>query len=127
MKRKAVLIIFILLLIAFLTYQYVNKAHRNIAEEKAVLTIESSKFYASFNENRDEFNRNYLDKTVQIQGKITSLEDNSLVLDTKNYIGIKDSITNLKLNDRITVKGRYVGYDDLLEQLKIDQATIIKD
>ncbi|NNC69340.1 MAG: hypothetical protein HKN90_00800 [Flavobacteriaceae bacterium] len=127
MKRKAIATILIILLLTFLAYKYIYKEHRNITDEKAVLTIESSKMYLSFKENEEEFNRNFLDKTVQVQGNITRIDHNSVVLDSKSYVIFKDSIINSKPNGRITIKGRYVGYDDLLDQIKIDQATLIKD
>lgn len=127
MKRKTVLISFVVLLVLFLGYQYINQEHRNIGEEKAVLTIESSKFYQNYKENAVAFNKNYIDKTVRIKGIVTSLDQNAVVLDSTCYIKLNDTIINIKKHDQITVKGRYVGFDDLLEQVKIDQAIIEND
>jgi len=127
MKQRAILILFIVLLLTFFGYKYLTKEHRNIAGEKAVVTIESSNIYLSIKDNEEAFNSEYLDKTIQVQGMITNVNDKSVILDDKCYILFKDSIINFDSNDRVTIKGRYVGYDDLLDQVKIDQAIIIQD
>ncbi|MDJ0645369.1 MAG: hypothetical protein QNJ57_05220 [Flavobacteriaceae bacterium] len=128
MKRKGILLVLILILSAYLGYRYLNKGHRNINSENAVIEIESTEFYVSFKKDQALFNKNYLDKTVQLHGSITEIEGNGIILDAKNYINFKDSLTQeIKLKDQMTIKGRYVGYDDLLDQLKIDQASIVKE
>ena len=128
MKRKRILFFLLFIIAAILIYNYINKAHRDIAKEEAIVTLKSLEFYRSFQDDKDNFNTNYLDKVVGLEGIITELENKGLVLDNKNYITFKESLSkNLRINKKITIKGRYVGYDDLLEQLKIDQATVLND
>ncbi len=127
MKRKIIVSISILfIVIGFLTYNYIYKEHRNIAEEEVVLLDEALNFYSNYLKNADEFSANYLDKVVEIKGEITEMDANSLVFDNKVYVLFTDSLySNITINNNIIIKGRFVGYDDLLEVLKIDQATVV--
>ncbi|MET2986148.1 OB-fold protein [Aureibaculum conchae] len=127
MKHKIVVFISILIIVAgILTYNYIYKEHRNIAEEEALFSDKALNFHSNFVKNTDRFNTKHLDKVVEIEGKITEIDETSLVLDDKVYVLFKDTLNaQIILKSTQTVKGRYVGYDDLLEVLKIDQATII--
>ncbi|MDY7394827.1 hypothetical protein UMM65_06210 [Aureibaculum sp. 2210JD6-5] len=127
MKRKTVFIISMLIIvIGAFTYNYIYKEHRNIGNEKAVLFGTALKVYSDFNQNSIEFNENYLDKTVEIEGEITETEAASVVLNHKVYVLFTDSLNHqISTNKKIIIKGRYVGFDDLLEVLKIDQATVV--
>ena len=126
MKRKIAAIFSVLIIVvAILTYNYIYKEHRNIAEEEVLFSETALGFHSEFVKSTDEFNTKYLDKVVEIKGEITEVDETSLVLDEKVYVVFKDTLnTQITLNNTQTIKGRYVGYDDLLEVLKIDQATI---
>lgn len=129
MKKRGLLILAIAVCSVPIIYMYINKPHRNISEEKAIAVFRGSDLYTSFSTDKKSFNKKNLDQTLIIQGQITSLEENGLVLNDRCYILFKNSglITTLKNNQSIAVKGRYVGYDDLLERLKIDQASLINN
>lgn len=128
MKKKNILIFSLILIIAVITivFNYLNKDHRNISAEKADVNTTSAKFFSTFNTNQEEFNRENLEKVIELKGIISSSEGNSIILDEKILVTFKDTNTVQLNNKEVTIKGRYVGYDDLLEQLKIDQATLIK-
>jgi hypothetical protein len=70
-------------------------------------------------------NLKYLDKSIQITGKVTNVDiaNKTIVLDEKVFVLLKDANV-VKLNETILVKGRVIGYDSLLEEIKIDQAEI---
>lgn len=126
MKRKLIGIFFILIVTAVFMYNYLNKEHRNIAKEDVGAVFESHDFYKTYMENNKEFNAIYLDKVIQLEGVISSLESNGVIFDNKNYVVFKEGMpNNLDIDTQIIIKGRYVGYDDLLDQLKIDQAILI--
>ncbi len=124
-KKKLIIVLLVFLLALGATiFSYINKDHRNISDEKTDISTTSKEFFSSFTTNQQEFNSLYLDKAIVLKGIVTSIEDNSIVLDEKVIVTFKENaISGIKTNTEITVKGRYVGYDDLLEQLKIDQAT----
>lgn len=128
-KRKFFyLIIVILLLTGFIGYNYIYKSHRNISEEKAKYTVNATSFIKEFNNDVEASITKYLDKTIQLKGKITEIEQSNFMLNNA-IVCYTDSITltQIKKDLVVTVKGRSIGYDELLEFLKFDQITIINN
>jgi hypothetical protein len=127
--KKYILIGVGILILAFVAYKYVYQSHRDISEESASFTVAVPEIHKEFITNDSLAYAKYLDKTIQLQGKISQIDTlgNSLLLDEKLVVLLKDKISDQqKINQNITVKGRFIGYDDLLDELKIDQATIVK-
>ena len=128
MKKKVIILLFVILAVSVAFYFYVYKEHRNIADETSEYVISVKNFEKEFAENDSLANLKYLDKTVEIKGKITTIEpeNKALIIDEKVFATFNDVFPNdLTIGKVLTVKGRFVGYDDLLEQYKIDQITII--
>ena len=128
MKKKVIILLFVILAVSVAFYFYVYKEHRNIADETSEYVISVENFEKEFAENDSLANFKYLDKTVEIKGKITAIEpeNKALIIDEKVFATFNDVFPNdLTIGKVLTVKGRFVGYDDLLEQYKIDQITII--
>lgn len=130
MKKKSLIIGIVLSLVAisaFLVYNYTfNSAHRDIAQEKAEITLSAEKIQKDFLENETIAITTYLDKVVEISGEITSVDGNEIILNDRVVIGFssQDSPEILE-GASVTMKGRCLGYDELLEMVKIDQATLI--
>jgi len=80
MKKKSLIIGIVLSLLAisaFLVYNYTfNSAHRDIAQEKAEITLSAEKIQKDFLENETIAITTYLDKVVEISGEITSVDGN---------------------------------------------------
>lgn len=78
-----------------------------------------------FSVDESKANFKYLDKTVAVKGKITSIDalNKTIIIDEKVFILLK-KISDVKQNEVITIQGRVIGYDSLLEEIKIDQAEI---
>ena len=75
-----------------------------------------------------ESNKKYLDNTIEVYGKISSMDLTShlVVLDNKVIAVFEGKIPqNTKTSSVVKIKGRFIGYDNLLDELKIDQAMII--
>ena len=128
MKKKVFILLFVIISASVAFYLYAYKSHRNIADETSEYIISVENFEKEFAENDSLANLKYLDKTVEIKGKITAIEpeNKALIIDEKVFASFNDFFPNdLKTGKVLTVKGRFVGYDDLLEQYKIDQITII--
>ena len=105
-----------------------NAEHRNIANEKATITLSANEFYSHFENDEALATTNYLDKVVKTKGKITLVEDNAVVLNNQVQVNFNSKeALKLKKGELLTVKGRCVGYDELLEMVKVDQATVIKN
>lgn len=127
MKKKIFILLFFVLLVFIVMYLYIYKQHRNITDEVSAYNVTVEIFEKDFKENDSLANVKYLDKTIEINGKITSLEEEnkSIIIDEKVYATFSENFPKgLTKGKNINVKGRFVGYDDLLEQFKLDQITI---
>lgn len=129
MKKKQIIlsaIVLIAIVGALLVYNFViNPEHRDIASEKATVTISATDIHNQFSTNEAEALNKYLDKVIAVSGTISEIETNAIVLEDKIQVGLlPEENTAIKSNTSITVKGRCVGYDELLEMVKIDQATL---
>ena len=124
-------LIFIIALIAVIIggYFYVYKVHRNIEAENEAYNGKVESLFLAYQQDESQSNLKYLDKTIVVSGKITSInvENKTLVLDAQLYAVLKEnSFESITVDDEITIKGRLLGFDSLLEELKLDQCVIIK-
>ena len=126
MKRKRIILIAILLL-AFAGYKYIYQEHRDIQKEAAEFVLASTTIANDFSQNTTEAEKKYLNKTIEISGVVTEINQKDLTLNNRIFCQFNDTRNNtLNINDSITIKGRCIGYDDLLELVKIDQSTVIE-
>ena len=121
MKKKHIINLLVLVLMAFGIYYYAYKDHRDIATEGAVYTDTAVALKDSIVQNNEAF----LNQTVEVLGVVTSLEDNNITLDDVIVAQFETGHT-AQLNQQLTLKGRCIGYDDLFEVVVIDQATIME-
>lgn len=106
-------------------YFYIYKSHRDIATETAdfVISVSSLKGSDSLTYTK------YKDKTIQITGKLTSIdtENKALVIDEKLFATFLEVVpNNLTVGKQIKIKGRFLDYDDLVEEFKMDQTVVIE-
>ncbi len=104
------------------------KSHRDISKEKALFTMNSIELIKEYTANLETATATYLDKTIQLKGVVTEVDEESFTLN-EVIVCYTDSITllNIKNDSPIIVKGRNIGYDELLENIKLDQVTIINN
>lgn len=123
MKKKLLILALILIVAGYFGYNYIYQDHRNIETEKAEFTIDATSLVAEFSENLSNAETKYLNKTIQITGKITELANNELTISEGVFCTFNagNFNTTFKLNDTVTIKGRCIGFDDLLEIVKLDQ------
>jgi hypothetical protein len=115
----------ILVIVAFLGYQYIYQDHRNIENETAVFNLSAQNITNEFEINPSDAEAKYLNKTIVIKGIITSLGQNQITVNNKVFCQLTSSTLILKINQKVTLKGRFIGYDNLLEEIKLDQCHII--
>ncbi len=119
-------ILIILLIIGFIGYNYLYKAHRNIENEAPTYVLLAQSIIEEFIENPSVSENKYLNKTIEINGIVSEIRDRDITLENSIFCQFDKLIPqDLKLNNSLSVKGRCIGYDSLLEQLKLDQCTII--
>lgn len=128
MKKKLLIFGVFIIFGGFLLYNYIYKEHRNIANETESFVVTVVDLKEDYSKNDSLANVKYLDKTIVIYGKITSIDlsNKMLMIDTSLAAVIKDNNVELKQNDSIKLKGRFIGYDDLLEEFKMDECSIIE-
>ncbi|WP_142783559.1 OB-fold protein [Changchengzhania lutea] len=126
MKKKWFILI-ILILLAIVSYNYIYKNHRDIANETSHFKLTAADISSEFAINPTNSEIKYLNKTIEVTGTITNLNPNNLTLNNKVFCQFSNRIQKtLSNNSQIKVKGRFIGYDDLLEEIKLDQCTIIQ-
>ena len=126
-KLKIVVILMIVIIIVgFLSYNYVMTAgKRDLEKEKSEFTVSAVDVFGEFSANSEKANAKYINKAVEISGKVTSVSDNVIMLDEKVSCQLQVS-EKVALNSQVKIKGRVTGFDDLLEELKLDQCLIVK-
>lgn len=102
MRKKILIALVCILVLAFVGYKYIYKSHRDISAEPVSYSVSVDDIYINFQANEQSANAKYLDKTIEIYGKIT----------------------NLALQNVVALKGRLTGFDDLLGEIQMDQCTI---
>lgn len=122
-KWSALLIIIIF---AFLAYLYLYKDHRDIDKEKAEHSLSSADLFKNFSVDPINSEKKYLNKTIEVTGKITNQSKNTITLDQIVFCQFTNTSTlSLQMDSQIKVKGRFIGFDDLVEEVKLDQCSII--
>ena len=122
MRKWIVLITLIFL--AVLAYNFIYQNHRDIESEKAEFVLTSIDISNEFTINASDSENKYLNKTLEINGTITELNEYDLTLDNKIFCQFKSKI-GVVTSKKVSIKGRFIGYDELLEQVKLDQCNIL--
>lgn len=125
-KLKIILIFSVTLIIGFLSYSYLmTGGARDLEKETSDFNVSASDVFAEFSANAEMATTKYLNKAVEITGKVTNVNANVITLDGKVSCQLQVS-KQVVLNSQLKIKGRVTGYDDLIEELKLDQCLIVK-
>jgi predicted negative regulator of RcsB-dependent stress response len=127
MKKKITILVLLILVLALIGYNYMYKNHRDISAETVSYSVSVEDIYTTFQADEKSANAKYIDKTIEIYGKITNidLQNKIITVDEKLSARLTNSVpANLKLQNVIVLKGRLTGYDDLLGEIQMDQCTI---
>jgi hypothetical protein len=116
----------VLLIVGFLSYNYImTGGGRDLEKEKSEFTLVAVEVFGEFSANSETATAKYINKAVEISGKVTAVNDNVITLDEKISCQLLHP-EKVTLNSQVKIKGRVTGYDDLLEELKLDQCLIVK-
>lgn len=131
MKNKKIILVSIAVIVfaVFSIYNYVYQDHRDIQSEKASYTVNAIDFAKAFRDNEEKATTKYLNKTIVIEGSLSSIDDTFVVIENVIFFALnKNEIvpTSNLLNTVVQLKGRCIGYDNLLEEVKFDQASLLK-
>lgn len=120
-SKYFILLIIIGLAIFFIGKNYLYKPHKSIENQTAIYEGSADDFIIKMKENEQK----YQNQIVILNGKITNIENNTIVLNNSIFCQLKNSINN-NLN-KVKVKGRIIGFDNLLDEIKMDQVIILKE
>tara|TARA_B100000795_G_scaffold268717_1_gene256285 strand:- start:3443 stop:3832 length:390 start_codon:yes stop_codon:yes gene_type:complete len=129
MKTKGFILAIIVIIIGYLSYNYMYQEHRNVLEEKASFSMSSIRLYSIFNNTSTESHREYLNKIIEFDGLVNSINEGLLVI-KPNIVCKLDSnfsIANLNIGDTLILKGRCIGFDDLFMEVKMDNVSFKQD
>ncbi|TPG33276.1 OB-fold protein [Flavobacterium pectinovorum] len=128
MTKTTIKVLVIILLISFGPYYvYQNilyKDARDINSEKSIVTITAENLENEYNSNPKQADSKYLNKTIEIEGKVSEVTDSTLVIDGKVFCKMNEKVKKTLRNKQINIKGRCIGFDDLFSQVKFDQCSI---
>jgi tRNA(Ile2) C34 agmatinyltransferase TiaS len=128
MKRIVFTLILVIILagIAILFYVY-YKPHPTAESQKTALKITASKLYLEFSENEKKANSMYLNKWIEVEGRVSEISKDQegartiVLMEESDIAGVVCSIDEelmkdvkiapVNVGDRIIVKGNCVGYD----------------
>ncbi|CAH0335883.1 hypothetical protein FVB9288_01546 [Flavobacterium sp. CECT 9288] len=131
MKRKKTATIFVTLLLLasagiYFYYGFLFKEARNIESEKPTVSTSATNLMNEYNSNQEKSDSLYLNKTIEVTGKVTKETDSVVVLDSIVFCLFIKKKRNKLLNSRLSVKGKCIGYDELFQEVKLDQCIINK-
>nr|WP_152556748.1 hypothetical protein [Nonlabens ulvanivorans] len=110
--------------IAIIGYNYLYQDHVDVNQSKAVASFTATELQELFTDQNLQNDQRALDQIIEVEGKVTNVDKNTILLDEQIFIELSADI-KLKENQSIIIKGRCLGYDDLLEEVKIDQAVLM--
>ena len=79
--RKGIVIFGLLIIAAVIGYNYIYQDHRDIESEAAEFSMPSSKIALQFSENATTAEQKYLNKTIEVSGRVTEISSNELTID----------------------------------------------
>lgn len=119
MKKILIGILLVLAVTCGVAYLMYNKPHRDAATEVSI-KVSSTELFRSFESNEAESNKLYLDKVLEINGKIIEVTANQngmpvVALETENILfGVRCTMKNVgdigKVGESVTIKGICTGY-----------------
>ncbi|AWK05842.1 hypothetical protein HYN56_17020 [Flavobacterium crocinum] len=129
MKRKKITIVTAVLLLMvsagiYFYYGIVFKEARNIASEAPDFSITAKKLFEDYNADPKKSDSVYLNKTIEITGKVTKETDSVIILENTIFCLFKEKLKVKMMNNKTTIKGKCIGYDELFMEVKIDQCTV---
>ena len=126
-KKKLFIALVGIVIVAVVGYNYIYQDHRDIQSEKPAFILKATDFINDFQKNEEEATATYLNKTLEIEGVLSSIDGNTVVVENVIFFALSENETPPdpnQLGKVVHVKARCIGYDNLLEEIKLDQATL---
>ena len=125
-KVKLLTVVIAIAIVAFFGYNYImTSGSRDLKTEKSEFVVSATDIFEEFSSDSETATSKYLNKAVEISGKVSNSNGNVITLDDKVSCQLNVS-EKVVLGSQVKIKGRVTGYDDLLEELRLDQCLIVK-
>ena len=105
-------------------YGFLYKSARDISNEDSAFSVPAYGLAGEYTANAKTADTKYLNRTVEIKGRITEIRDSLIIIDSKVVCGFDVKPADAAINKDVTVKGRCIGFDELFGEVKLDQCTI---
>jgi hypothetical protein len=105
-------------------YGFLYKPARDISSEISAFSVPAHGLAGEYAANTESADSKYLNRAIEIKGKVTEIRDSLIILDSKVVCGFDVKPANAAMDKNITVKGRCIGFDELFGEVKLDQCTI---
>ena len=133
-NRIIVLVLFGLAIGGMYGYYLYNKPLKDLSSGNADISIAANKLLNAFEADESLANSEYLDKIIQVSGKIEKIENtetgSSVLLDAGSLMGFisfemapDQDLSNYSLGDEITLRGVCSGY---LMDVVLNRAVVIE-
>lgn len=126
-KTLYLLLFFCFVVVTTAIFKYVYRPHKDIQASETSYKVTATVLSSAFALDVEAASQKFLNKTIEVSGNITSIDNQSIVLNAVVICYFKEmnSDTNNDNMSLFTIKGRCIGYDELLEEIKLDQCSII--
>lgn len=87
MKFKWILILLLFLILMWIGYSYIYKEHRDVSAENGMKITSVESIFNEFKQNENNANKRYLDKVIQVRGKVTQVDSiqKTITIDEKLF------------------------------------------
>ncbi|WMW77229.1 hypothetical protein RF683_06940 [Flavobacterium sp. 20NA77.7] len=127
-NKTKLIIVFIALsvVLGYFSFNYIMYGGaRDIQKEESAYNVSSKAIIEEFSKNTNAATKKYIDKSIEIKGVITSVNDSLVSIDESVICKMKEiSKSSSTVGKSVSVKGRIIGFDDLMEEIKLDECVI---
>lgn len=132
-KRRSFVVVLILFIIGGFTVGYImwNKPQRKVENEKGI-EVTSAQLVKAYQANEADANKRYLDKAIQVTGKVTAIKNNQDGLSTVTlasddaftgvFCTLKQKPENITTGNNVVIKGICSG---MLSDVRLREAVVV--
>lgn len=131
-KITVALTVLIIVIVGFLIWYKIKFKPVKYKKAKVEFTAEIfyNKIAAYYSQGNLSEEKKYLDKVIQVEGVVTSVDtlSNHVVLNNYTFcsFSLGYQLKSINIEDNITIKGKYVGYSSLFKQLNLDECILVE-
>ena len=128
MKKSKIIIIVFLFVLSISLGWYINMLLTAKPQKASDIEAKYSGSAEAFSNLADKNISIWFQEVIEIEGNITSIEKDGVVLNGNIYCQFENPLLleDLKGNMLINIKGKMIGFDELLMEIKLNQCIIIK-